>query len=276
VGIKFFGQFLIERDEIDPVQLREALDLMDRENRSLGELAVEQGMMSDQDGSKVNAEQRHCDRPFGELAVELGILTEEQLDSLVHTQANTRLLIGQALTRMGALPKSRVEELLREFQDDQAAYQSDVSVLPEPLAQNPLAPLVVGLLPKLLMRVARIVGKVGLGKPARTAPSFEHQLAVVVTGSPGLRISLIGDHEFALRLAAATSGLDAASIDTDMVDDGVCEFLNVLAGNAVSLLEREGIVMQLEPPSSGVDVEGGHIFELAVSCGSAGLALESL
>jgi CheY-specific phosphatase CheX len=61
-----------------------------------------------------------------------------------------------------------------------------------------------------------------------------------------------------------------------MVDVGVCEFLNVLAGNAVSLLEREGIVMQLEPPSSGVDVEGGHIFELAVSCGSAGLALESL
>jgi len=276
VGIKFFGQFLIERDEIDLVQLREALDLMDRENRSLGELAVDQGMMSEQEAAKVNAQQRHCDRPFGELGVELGMLNEEQLDGLVHAQENSRLLVGQALTRIGALPKARVEALLGEFQNDQAAYQMGTTVLPEPLGRNPLAPVVVTLLPKMLMRVARIVGKVGLGEPAETAASFEHQLAVVVTGSPGLRISLLGDHEFALQLAAATSGLDAESIDSELLDDGLCEFLNVLAGNAVSLLEREGIVMELEPPSSGVDVEAGHVFELAVSCGSAALVLEPI
>ena len=65
MGVKFFGQYLIERGEVDADQVRAALDLMDAENRTLGELAVEGKLISKADADKVNAEQRHRDMPFG-------------------------------------------------------------------------------------------------------------------------------------------------------------------------------------------------------------------
>ena len=39
MGVKFFGQFLIEQGEIDASHVREALELMEDTNPTLGELA---------------------------------------------------------------------------------------------------------------------------------------------------------------------------------------------------------------------------------------------
>lgn len=44
MAVKFFGQFLIEQGEIDAGQLREALDLMDSENKQLGEIGISEGI----------------------------------------------------------------------------------------------------------------------------------------------------------------------------------------------------------------------------------------
>ena len=53
MGVKIFGQYLIEQGEIDSAQLRAALELMDRENRSLGELATAEGILSAERADKV-------------------------------------------------------------------------------------------------------------------------------------------------------------------------------------------------------------------------------
>jgi len=65
--VKFFGQVLLEQGEIDELQLRQALDLMERENRTIGELAVSAGFASEAEGRRVNGEQRRLDLSFGEL-----------------------------------------------------------------------------------------------------------------------------------------------------------------------------------------------------------------
>ena len=62
----------------------------------------------------------------------------------------------------------------------------------------------------------------------------------------------------------------------EMLLDGVGEFLNVLAGNAMAIAERNGIAMELGPPQSAIDFESGFLFELAVSIGNAALFLEPL
>jgi hypothetical protein len=276
MGVKFFGQYLIERGEVEAEQVRAALDLMGSENRSIGELAVEGRLISKADADKVNAEQRHRDMPFGELAAEMGLLNEEQIDNLVQLQWRTRLRIGQALVRLGHLGKVRLEELLISYEEEQAPHRIENLALPAGLEGNALAPFVLDVFSNLMMRVARIATRVGNGEPIVEPPDLPIQIAVSVNSESGLLICLVGDEEFSRQVAAKTSGLDPGCLDTEMLFDGVGEFLNVLAGNAVALAEQNGIAMELEPPQTEIDFESGFLFELAVNIGNAALFLKPL
>jgi CheY-specific phosphatase CheX len=276
MGVKFFGQYLIERGAVNAEQVRAALNLMDAENRTIGELAVEGRFISEADADKVNAEQRHRDMPFGELAAEMGLLNEEQIDNLVQLQWRTRLRIGQALVRLKHLGKVRLEELLISYEEEQAPHRIENLALPVGLDSNALAPFVLDLFTNLLMRVARIATRVGNGEPIAEPPDFPVQVAVSVSGESGLLICLVGDEEFSRQVASKVSGLDAESLDMEMLLDGVGEFLNVLVGNAMALAERNGIAMELEPPQTEVDFGSGFLFELAVNIGNAALFLKPL
>ena len=64
MGVKFFGQFLIEQGEVDSSQLREALDLLARTNRSVGQIAVAEGMLTQADAERVHTSQRNVDKPW--------------------------------------------------------------------------------------------------------------------------------------------------------------------------------------------------------------------
>jgi hypothetical protein len=276
MGVKIFGQYLIEQGVIDSEQVRAALDLMDRENRSLGELATAEGILTAQDADKVNAEQRHRDCPFGVLAIEMGLLTESQIDRLVNLQERNRLRIGQALVRLGSLGNERLAELLASYEADQAPYRTGKVALPGGLQENALAPVVVDLFPKLLMRVARIVARMGSGEPASAVPDLAVRSAVTVRGEACLQICLLGDDAFSRQLAGAAAGIEVSDADLGLLSDGVGEFLNVLAGNAMSLLEQQGISTELEPPQGEIDFGSGYLFELAVNVGSAALFLKPL
>jgi hypothetical protein len=276
MGVKFFGQYLIESGVVQAEQVRAALNLMDTENRTIGELAVEGRLISEADADKINAEQRHRDMPFGELAAEMGLLDEEQIDNLVQLQWRTRLRIGQALVRLGHLENARLEELLVRYEDEQAPHRIENLALPPGLECNALAPYVLDLFTNLLMRIGRITTRVGSGESIAEPPDFPIQIAVAVGGDSGLLICLAGDEEFSRQLAAKASGLDPERLDREMLFDGVGEFLNVLAGNAMALAEQNGIALELEPPRTEIDFESGFLFELAVNVGNAALFLKPL
>lgn len=281
MGIKFFGQYLIEQGVVDSDQIRAALKLMDDENRNLGELAEAGGILTAEEAAKVNTQQRYCDIPFGELAVEMGLLSEEQVDYLVGFQEQARLRIGHALVRLGCLPNERLLKLLVRFENEQAIFRIENVSLPDGLESNMLAATVLDLFPKFLVRVARIGVRIGKVQADVDAPDYPVQIAVSVTGDVGLLICLLGDEEFSLQLAGATAGLDEARIEAArrnhaLLADGVGEFLNVLAGNAMGMLERKKITTELEPPHFDPELDSGYLFDLAVSVGNAALFLKPL
>jgi hypothetical protein len=281
MGIKFFGQYLIEQGVVDSDQIRAALKLMDEENRSLGELAEAGGILTAEEAAKVNAQQRYCDIPFGELAVEMGLLSDEQVDYLIGFQEQTRLRVGQALVRLDFLSNEQLLQLLVQFENEQALFRIGSVALPEGLAGNALAATVLDLFPKLLVRIARIGVRIGKERADAEIPDYPVRIGVSVTGDVGLSICLLGDEEFSLHLAGATAGFDeprleAARQNPVLLADGVGEFLNVLAGNAMGLLERKKITTELEPPHSDPELDSGHLFDLAVSVGEAALYLRPL
>ncbi len=279
MGIKFFGQYLIEQGVVDSDQIRAALKLMDKENRSLGELAEAGGILTAEEAAKVNAQQRYCDLPFGELAVDMGLLSEEQVEYLVGFQDQTRLRIGQALVRLDFLPNERLHQLLVQHECEQDLIRIENVALPDGLESNLLAPVVLDLLPKLLVRIARIGVRIGKGQAAVEIPDYPVRIGATVTGDVGLLICLLGDEEFSLQLAGATANFDgprleAARQNRVLLTDGVGEFLNVLAGNAMGILERKNIITELEPPHCDPELDSGYLFELAVSVGKAALVLK--
>lgn len=273
MSVKFFGQFLIERGEIDAPALQRALEHMDGVNRPLGQLAVEEGLLTSAAADRVNVRQRETDYPFGALAVEMGLLTNAQVDSLLRRQSQRRIQIGEALVQLGCLASDRLGPLLDEFKLDQAPYTAGRAPLPDELVGVRAAEVVLDFLPKFCLRVARIRLKVGDFRSASAAPEQAHRVSVTVRAKTSLEIGLACDRTFARRLAAAISGVEAEAIDEALVDDGIGEFLNVLAGNALAALEKESLHADLGPPCMGVALREGWEFETASGEGEAWLVL---
>jgi hypothetical protein len=275
MGVKFFGQFLIERGEIDSNQLREALDLMERENSTLGELAVAAGFASEADCRRVNGEQRRLDRPFGELAREMGVLNSVELEELLHQQLQTRVQVRDAMLSLKYLTIDRLAALEDVFKRDQVPYHCSELTLPGPLARNRLARRLVEVLPRYCMRLARIESRLDWGSEFETLdPKLGLAASLTMVGCPGADLSLIASISFARRLASGISGLPDDVLSPELCIDALGEFLNVMAGNAMTSLQGEGLEYRLEAPRYNEIPQCGWIFEIASDRGAASFVLK--
>jgi hypothetical protein len=273
VGVKFFGQFLIERGEIDGDQLREALDRMNEVNVNLGVLAQREGLISHAVANRINQLQRSTDRPFGVLAVEHGVLSEEQLQRLLARQRETWLFLGTALVSLGHLEAERLGVLLDAFKQDQAIYDTAEVSLPRPLLGMRSAELLLDALPKLAMRIARLHWKLGAPGPVSRVPRLPYRVSILLEGEAGLELVLAVDEPLARTLSAATCHVPLSDLDEGQVRNGLGEFLHVLLENVVAGLETKDLASGLRPPCLDADVTDGHEIELATSIGEGAILL---
>jgi CheY-specific phosphatase CheX len=136
--------------------------------------------------------------------------------------------------------------------------------------------LAVEMLPRFMLRVARIHAKVGEIHPVGQIPDYaEVSVSVPMRGALGLDVALVSDIEFAEALATVSSGLEPRDLDPEMVADGVGEFLNVLCGNAGSALAKDGDCVELGPPDYEAEIGDGWIVDVAVGVGQACVVLST-
>lgn len=274
MSVKFLGQFLIDHGELDASHVREALGLMEANNPTVSELAIDRGYLTRRQAAEVSAEQRNRDLAFGDLAVELGFLESEQLIDVVAQQRSQHIPFGQAIVRLGHLANDRLGTLLDAYKAHQAKYEISEIDLPDGLASHLAAQFVLEFLPRFLMRIARLQVKVGEMNLLETVPDFaEVRVCVPLRGTQAIEVVLISDLEFAEALAMASSGLAPEDLDPEMVADGVGEFLNVLAGNVASAMNQKGHLIELGPPDYEAELGDGWLVDLAVGTGRAGMVL---
>jgi hypothetical protein len=265
---------LIAKGEIDAVHLREAIDLMECRNQTLGDLAVSLGLMAARDVAGVHASQRMRDMPFGDLCVQNGLLSSSELVDLLRRQLDRRLLIGDALVELGYLASDQLAALLDVFKIDQSKYASDRFELPDALANHRATRPTLTLLPRFAMRVAQLEVKVGTVHRFESPPDFaEFRVSLPLRGLQGLDVAFVANSDFAERLAVATMGTDPGQIDSELVVDGIGEFLNVYLGNVVAKLSVDGHPMVLGTPDYEATLVDGWIVDLAVDFGQAALVL---
>lgn len=152
--VRLFGQYLVDEAAITQEDLDEALNLMNAVNVTLGDLAVERGLISRHEAEEINRLQRCIDGRWGEIALTLGIgrLTPERIEELHWQQESQNLRLTDALVQLGALSPTEVDAHLREFDALQRAA---------PAAQLPTswrlscAQHLLDVLPRVFLRVLR-------------------------------------------------------------------------------------------------------------------------
>ena len=90
-----------------------------------------------------------------------------------------------------------------------------------------------------------------------------------------LRVELSADQEFAVAVATGLASGPIQRDDTRTLEGALGELLNIVAGNAVAVLEAEGIHLSIAPPEPGGRSDASAAFELAMLHGKGWLVLDT-
>ncbi|NJD55983.1 MAG: hypothetical protein FIA94_06210, partial [Nitrospirae bacterium] len=184
MSIKFFGQYLLEKNLISADQLLEAVKYQESQNLRFGEYAESRGYITKADITRILDEQKRTDMQFGQLAVMLGLLSEDQVKEILTRQKNDHIMIGEAIVQKGFLTKDRLELEIVSFWKDQSRYAAGEARVPEGIANPEIMKSFCDITVRMLRQVSNVAAKSDAG--------------VYISGEPGksdiaIRTSLFGD-----------------------------------------------------------------------------------
>ncbi len=241
MGIKFFGQFLIEKNVVTKEQLQEAVVLARKSNLLFGETARAMGLITPADVDRVHAAQRKEDLNFGDLCVKMGLLTTEQMKQVAETQKKNRLRMGDALVKLGHVKAENLPKLLDEYEADQAPYY-EPKTPPRPVVPNEdLWELYADRAYNMFTRVLRLAFKPDQRSVVDGIEPNDTVVAMRMTGDAPCCFVLSVSAE--IRDALARTMMredDIASEPREVIVDAVREFMNIICGSIASKCTQMG------------------------------------
>ena len=142
-----FGLHLKNKKVITAEQLVAALEVQMRSLVKIGQLALEEGMLTPRDIFEILLAQSHSpSERFGEIAVEMGLLTRENVPRLLMLQADRKRSISEILVGQGALTDEQLAE-------EMAGYRKSML----PAGRTPSAKLVTASRPRRTKKFVPIV-----------------------------------------------------------------------------------------------------------------------
>lgn len=256
MSIKFFGQFLLERNVITPQQLLEAVEFQETKNLKFGAYAVLKGYLTNDEVKRVLDEQKRIDMPFGELAVKLKLLTASQVEELLTLQKNDHILLGEALLQKGFLTNDSLQREIELFLVDQRQYIPGEVMFPKEVKNPLLIRDFVDLTQKMLMRIAHIKVKADVGTLGYRVPK---QADVIVftrlSGSYTYDYTIATSYPVAGKITSGMLGQNAFGEPREVILDGVKEFCNIVCGNLMAKMGMRGKNLSLGAPQ---EVSSSH------------------
>ncbi|MDD2364872.1 MAG: chemotaxis protein CheX [Desulfuromonadaceae bacterium] len=249
MAVKFFGQFLVENGVVTSDKLLDAINLQEKNNLKLGEMALSMGLLTEADIQRAHNAQMSKDMKLGDLLVEMGFLSLTQLNDIITRQKNTHIYIGEALVQVGAITAEELQKQLDAFKADQAQYVSNGIELPVSLPNSKIWEMTADLTFKMVTRVLDLQFRPGRCELVKTvAPNFM-LAAMDFSGDVNARY-LISVSE-GLQKTIAKAILSEESVDkepVEVLEDTVMEFVNVVCGNVAAKASQMGVIMNINPP----------------------------
>ncbi len=282
MGVKFFGQYLLEKKLIGREQLLDALEYQLSRNLKFGDYAVKKGYLTEEQVRSIQHEQKSLDLQFGELAVRLEFLTEGQVREILTLQKNDYIYLGEAIAEKGFLSKGAIDAELEAFRVEQEQYQVGRVTMPPETREPTVVEVIVDLSVKLLGRVAHMVVKAGTPEVVEGLLELPGEgVGISFNGGfNGLALFAFSE-ENARKMAAKVIGDDGASKEPpEVILDALQEFVNIVGGNVVAKLGQMGKTVDISPPEVfGVSYEAAGrqliVFPLHTTEGAITLAVVS-
>jgi CheY-specific phosphatase CheX len=261
MAVKFFGQYLLEKNIIKREELLEAVEFQKSKNMDFGECAFAKGYITDKDLANLKSAQKQVDMKFGEVAIKLNILTPEQVEDVLDMQKKNHIFLGEALIEKGILTSDVAERELSLFNQDQSKYITGDIKTPDGIKNTDAVKSMVDMTQKMYQRIARLQVKVDDGFVTGSEPSKSFLLASIsLHGSLKYEYALSLSREISALIASAIIGEDIDNSATEIIKDGVKEFCNIICGNIISKLSISGIEMDISPPQEAVSSGDSYNF----------------
>ncbi|MBN1268243.1 MAG: chemotaxis protein CheX [Kiritimatiellae bacterium] len=255
---KFFGEYLLERGAISREMLAEATALEDTIARPVLALAIEKGMLNEEQIAALDA------------------ASEARAETPVHTQAGTTppalpaqpkkmpfmelsdsaLTLAEALVMKGHLRLADLQRLVNDYkkhvlQEDRQfwIYQHMRETI---LAGIPHKEVVSFLLQVFIDAYVAATKQTVRVLDMKENQDLRHEVDYVIMqriiGTPSFTFAMLLSEAHALSVASAIMGEAARALD-EVALDAVSEFLNMAVGNACRRLSMTGRKFAMEPPS---------------------------
>lgn len=115
-----FSRWLVNKKLFDVQTLSKVLMKCGSQRLRIGELAQEQGFLSQQEVDTILREQELGAERFGETAIRMGMMNEAHLVYLLTIQQEDPRMLGETLVRMDLLKQEELSECLHGYQNDVA------------------------------------------------------------------------------------------------------------------------------------------------------------
>lgn len=251
MGIKFFGQYLLEKGIITKEQLLDAVAFQEEQNIKFGVYALKKGYITKEQLENVLKEQKNSDMKFGEIANKFRYLTQEQVVEIATKQQNDHIYLGAALVMKGHIDREVLDSELQEYQQEQAEY-SPTRSFPVKIEKEEDLLYLIDLIDRLLLRVAGIKVKKGdIIKKHKQFEKGEYGAYVAFRGS--LKATLLFNFADNIALKITEKLLGEESKQTEIIEDALKEFVNIISGNISAKLAQEGKISEFSVPAMLVD-----------------------
>jgi CheY-specific phosphatase CheX len=249
MGVKFFGQYLVEKQIVLAEQVREAIEYQERTNVSFEDLAVEMGMVQPSEVVRARKQQQKEPMPIDEALVRMGYMTTFQREAVLNRQRGRHVYLGQALVELGHLSHETVEEHLASFEAEQAPYRTDDVRLPAGTPQAEFCAVTADLAFKMATLVAWIKHRPEESRIVTKFDGRDYIVSMSFVGDVSAMFVISASRPAALQITRALLNLEDAEKQTEEVLlDAVKEFANVICGSAVAKIARGSKKVEIVPP----------------------------
>ncbi|MGM0501690.1 MAG: hypothetical protein ACQERJ_04105 [Bacillota bacterium] len=257
---QFFGNYLLENNLITKEELREVLNVQEETRVKLGVLAVNLGFMKAVDLEKVHAKQATEDKLFGEIAVEMGFLTEEQLEKVLSAQSKEHHLLAQTLIDKEIMTLSELEKTYQNYKEENELTDEEF----EAVKKNNIEKIVDSFLDfgsaeanefykdyatLVLKNIVRFISTKFRIKEMKVIEKFDVTWGAYqqAAGSRNLFTAVVAEENEFVDFGSQYADMSFEEV-TELVQDSVAEFMNLLNGIFVVNCSDQGIKLDLEPP----------------------------
>ncbi|MBQ8085378.1 MAG: hypothetical protein IJ232_04665 [Lachnospiraceae bacterium] len=258
----YFGKYLMDQGIITGKQYSDLVENTKNSKVQMGLLAIETGLMTEEQTKEVNLLQQQEDKRFGDIAVEKGYLMDADVTDLLDRQGDSYLLFIQALLENNLLTMDQIREELINYRkakglttlDLEAIKTGDVDrIIPIFLKNDEIPTYIKNYILLTSRNIVRFVDRFFRMEKIEKITEYDapHCATQHIVGEYRFYTALCGEEEGISQVARgfASTSFTAESAD-EVVDtlDAANEFMNCNNGLFATGLSERNINLIVESP----------------------------